>query len=142
MKDMEFNAKSAWAMIVALSIAGLFYVVPVLLVLFGAGGVLPPGPLAIGFVVILIVISIIAHVIIALSNVSEATETRDERDRAFLHFAGHWSGIALAIGVIASLLTYLLLAQGDMLFHMILTSLILASLVEYVLIIIAYRQSV
>lgn len=140
MKNMAFNEKSAWAMLVALGLAAVVYVGPLLAAFLSAGQVVPPAPVAILFVIVLIVLSILTHILVALSNPSEATETRDERDRSAILFAGHWSGIVLGFGVIMSLLSYLGLRSGDILFHGVFVSLILASLIEYALKIIAYRR--
>ena len=139
MKNLSFNEKSAWAMIVALLGAGGLYTGSVLSAFFTAGGILPPGRLAILFVVLLVLISIVTHIAVAISAPSEAEETRDERDKTALHFAGNWSGIALGIGTITSLLAYLVVRDGDLLFHCMFLSLIVASLVDYVMRLIAYR---
>ncbi|GLQ20109.1 hypothetical protein ACFFUB_03800 [Algimonas porphyrae] len=140
MGHMSFNEKSAWAMILALGLASVVYLGPVLSAWFRAGVIIPPAPFVIAFTVVVIILSIITHIIVALSNPSEATETRDERDRAVIHFAGHWSGIVFAVGVITCLLNYLVFPNGDLMFHGIFISLIIASLIEYGLRLFSYRR--
>lgn len=140
MRHTAFNEKSAWAMIIALSLASVVYVKPVLSAWLGEGVIIPPTPFVIAFTVVVIILSIVMHIIVALSNPSEASETRDERDRAVIHFAGHWSGIVFAVGVITCLLNYLIFRDGDLMFHGIFISLIIASLLEYALRLIAYRR--
>jgi hypothetical protein len=139
---MTFNEKSAWSMILILFLVGAIYVRSIAEAFFQMGEILPPGRMAIIAVVAIIALSILFHIIVAISNPSDANEALDERDKIAMQFAGYWSGIALGVCVVGSLLAYLLLRSGDLLFHFVFLSLVLASLFEYGLLIFAYRRAV
>ena len=142
MKNLSFHEKSAWAMIVVLGLASFLYFRPVLEALIAEGVILPPGRLAIMFVIVVVILAIVTQIIAALSNPADASEKLDERDIAAKNFAGHWSGIALGVGVVGSLMAYLILRSGDLMFHTVFAALVVSSLVEYILTIFAYRRGV
>ena len=62
------------------------------------------GPL-IPYVLAVIVLSIVAQTILALSSPKEANAPADERERAAIDLAGHWSGVVLGVLAIASCIT-------------------------------------
>jgi len=61
----------------------------------------------------------------------EASAPADERERPLLDRAGHRSGLLLGTGAVASLLNFLQHGNGNLLFHMMMGSLILSQLAEY-----------
>ena len=122
---MSFREKSAWVMAVLLIVVGGLYVK-----LVAVDGV-PPAAAAIPFVLFTIVFSIVAQVILALSSPKEATSPADERERIVIDKAAHFSSYWLAIGVLAGLGLFMLTGEGSLMFHTVLTSLILSQIAEY-----------
>jgi hypothetical protein len=85
--------------------------------------------------------SVAAQVALALSAPNEANAPADERERPALQRAGNWSGVVLGVGAVTSLLHYLQHGNGNLLFHMVLGSLIVAQIAEYVFQIALLRRS-
>jgi uncharacterized membrane protein len=140
---MAFKEKSAWVMVIALLITGLGYVYTVSQLSVELGQLAPPlFPLLIGFTVVIVIISIIGHILAALSNPREANAPADERDQRIADKASHWSSYVLAVGVVLGLGLYLVFPSGPVLFYVVFGSLALSTLVEYGLQIYFYRHAV
>lgn len=138
---MAFQEKSAWIMSISLLASGIFYFTTVIS-MSGSGQLVPPNvPVLIVYTVILTVIVVIGHIVIALSALSEANAKLDERERRIFDRAGHLSGNVFGVGIIASLLLFLLTRNGDLLFYTAFGSLILGQLLEYLMQIFFYRAS-
>ena len=138
---MSFREKSAWVMAVVTIAAGLYYLN---LVVAGSRGLAEaPAPVGIfiSYTILLVVASVAAQVLLALLSPKEASAPADERERPLLHAAGHWSGILLGFGAVASLLSFLAYRDGNLLFHMLLGSLIVSQVAEYALQIALFRRS-
>lgn len=137
---MAFHEKSAWIMSLGLLIGGVLYFAMVAGISNKLGQLAPPLLVSvIMYTVILIAIAVIGHVLIAMFSPKEANASLDERERQIQYRAGHWSGYALGLGVIASLGVYLFTQHGDLLFYCIFASLMLSQLMEYVAQIVLYR---
>ena len=140
---MSFHEKSAWVMGAVLLIAAAWYFRTVASASAALGEVAPPVlPVVVGYIILIIVLSIIAHILVAVSKPSEADDTMDERDRIISSRAGAFSGVLLGIGVITSLGHYLFYYDGNLLFHMAFGALMLAQLGEYAARIVMYRRGV
>lgn len=129
---MSFQVKSAWVMALVMTGAGLFYFYVVREASNALGTTAPPF-IVIAFVIVVVAASIVAQIVLALSSPKEASAPADERDRQVSLHAGHWSGLVLATGVVLSLGYYLVTADGNMLFHLIMASLIVSQIAEYAL---------
>lgn len=140
-RDVSFKEWSAWIMLTGCVLAGLFYFGLSYFHMQTTGTWITPIVPFIVITVILIAVSIIGHVIVAISNPSAATEPEDERDKLFRLKAGYVSGIILGLGVIMSLLLNAVSPDGNLLFHMVFGSLLFAQITEYALQIMGYRRS-
>ncbi len=139
---MSFQEKSAWVMLVALSFAGILYVVNVVSLTLDSGTI--PSPSASTLLVltfVIVVTAIVGHIIVAATNPKEANAPEDERERLIVQRAGHLSSYILAIGVLLALVSFLVMQHGSMLFYACFASLILSQVAEYALHIILNRRS-
>ena len=137
---MSFREKSAWVMAILMTAAGLYYwyVVGAASLAIGATA---PAAIVIAFVLLVVIGSIIVQTLLALSSLKEANAPADEREQLAQQRAGHWSGVVLAVGAVLSLGHYMVRADGNMLFHLIMASLIVAQIAEYALQIILVRRT-
>ena len=138
---MSFREKSAWVMALLMTATGLYYFYAV-----GAAsqaiGATAPAAVVVGFVIWVVIGSIIVQTLLALTSPKEANAPADERERLIQQRAGHWSGIVLATGMVLSLGHYLARGDGNMLFHLAMASLIIAQIAEYALQILLVRRSI
>ena len=137
---MSFREKSAWVMALVMTATGLYYFYAV-----GAAsraiGATAPAAVVIGFVIWVVIGSIVVQVLLAASSPKEANAPADEREREVQQRAGNWSGVVLATGVVLSLGHYLARGDGNMLFHLAMASLIVAQIAEYAIHILLVRRS-
>ncbi len=138
---MAFREKSAWVMAALMFAAGLYYLNLVVALSRNVGETAPPIPILIGYVVLVVIGSVVAQTTLGLSSPREATAPADERERPLLDRAGNLSGVVLGFGAVTSLLHFL--AHGDpyLLFHSIMGSLIVAQIAEYIIQIVLLRRS-
>lgn len=137
---MAFREKSAWLMLIITLLVGgglTFEVVQG----FNSTSQWPPAVsvftrLTVG----LIVLSIVGQIALALVDRKSANRPADEREKTIQQRADAYSGILLGVLIVASLMTYLVHQQGDLLFLMALLSLVVAQAAEYVVEIIGYRR--
>ena len=127
----------------ALIVGGLIYFLPVLSG-WNSSGQLPSPlmPQLVAYTVCLVTIAIVGHIVITALAPREADAPVDEREKLIFDRAGHYSSYVLAAGVLVSLGTYLLSANGDLLFYVVFASLVASHLAEYLLQIVFYRTSV
>jgi hypothetical protein len=138
---MSFKEKSAWVMFVALICGAFFYADALADYLIEDDDINLIG-IVVLYVVIIVVVSIIGHIIAALTFVKEAETPADERDKIISTRANSMSSYILGFGAVSGIIFYLLLGDGDMLFHFVLASLTLSSIAEYGLQIYFYRTGV
>ena len=127
---MSFREKSAWVMAVLMAAAGLYY----FHIVREASHALEktaPATVVIAFVIVIVIGSVVAQIVLAVSSPKEATAAADERERLVQQRAGSWSGLLLATGAVASLGHFMVYSDGNMLFHLIMASLIVAQIAEY-----------
>lgn len=140
---MGFREKSAWVMMLLLTGLGVFYANKVISSTQVLGVTPSPNIRLIAVAtVILVVGAILAHTIAAAASPEEADAPEDERDRLVLWRAGNISGWVLGFGVFAGLWHFAFLGDGNLLFHILVGSLILAQISEYALQILYYRRGV
>lgn len=138
---MSFREKSAWVMAVLMVLAGLYYLNLVVGASRELGAPAPPVGIFITYVVLVVIASVAAQLGLAAYAPKEANAPADERERPVLQRAGNWSGTVLGVGAVASLLHYLQHGDGNLLFHMVLGSLIVSQIAEYVFQIALLRRS-
>jgi hypothetical protein len=138
---MSFREKSAWVMAALMTVAGLYYLNLVVGTSREFGAVAPPVGIFIAYTGLVVTGSVVAQVALAVSSPGEANAPADERERPLLQRAGNWSGIVLGFGALTSLLYFLVHGDGNLLFHMVLGSLIVSQVAEYALQITLLRRS-
>ncbi len=138
---MSFREKSAWGMALLLTAAGLFYLA-IVCAASARIGATAPAPVAIVFIGLVIIGSIAVQLVLALSSLREASAPADERERLVVRRAGYWSGQLLAAGIFTALCYFLVFRDGDMLFHLVFGSLIVAQIAEYGFQILFLRRTV
>jgi len=137
---MSFREKSAWLMALLIAAAGLYYFYIVRSASQALGETAPP-EIVIALVIIVVVGSIVAQIVLTLSSLKEASAPADERERLVQQRAGHWSGLVLATGAVSSLGHFMVYSDGNMLFHLVMASLIVAQVAEYAFQIVLLRRS-
>ena len=138
---MSFKEKSAWVMAAVMTVAGLYYLKLVVAASDYIGATAPPIGILIAYVLLVVVASVNAQIILAISSPKEDNAPADERERPLLDRAGNWSGYVLAAGAVTSLLHFLAHQDGFLLFHTIMGSLIVAQIAEYAFQILLLRRS-
>ena len=139
---MSFREKSAWVMAALMTLAGLYYLNLVVGASRALGAPAPPVGIFIAYAVLVVIASVAAQVALALSAPKEANVPADERERPALQRAGNWSGLVLGGCAATALLYYLQHGNGNLLFHTVLGSLIVAQIAEYAFQIALLRRSV
>lgn len=130
-------------MMVLLTLAGAFYAFEVAGHAVAIGGAPPPSlKLAIVYVVIVVVGSIIGMSSLGAASPEEANAPADERERVIIDRAGHWSGYVLAFVAITGALHYWSQENGNLLFHMVVAGLMLSQIAEYAFQIFLFRRGV
>lgn len=137
---MSFREKSAWLMALLMTAAGLYYFHIVRAASQALGETAPP-MVVIAFVILVVIGSVVGQIVLALSWRKEAIAPADERERLVQQRAGNWSGYVLAAGAVCSLGHFVVHADGNMLFHLIMASLIVSQISEYAFHIILVRRS-
>lgn len=140
--NISFHEKSAWIMGGLLAIIGSWYARSVVSASLEAGEVVGPDIKLISLATAgLIIASIVSHVIVSVINAEDADDTVDERDSQILNKSGNISGYVLGVGVFAGLWHYFFQQDGNLLFHILVGSLILAQIADYALKIVFYRRA-
>ncbi len=138
---MSFREKSAWVMALLLAASGLYYLHIVRSASDAISGTASP-TLAIAFVILVVIGSIVSQILLALVSPREANAPADERERIIGSRAGSGSGLVLAAGAVGALGHFMVHGDGNMLFHLVMASLILAQIAEYGLQIYFLRRGV
>jgi hypothetical protein len=140
---MSFREKTAWGMGLILILAGAWYFSNVVSVSNALGHTSPPDlRFFISYVILVVITSIIVNVILAIMSGKEANAPADEREKAILDKAGHWSGYVLAVGAFGGLWHFGWLGDGNLMFHIIFGALMLSQIAEYAFQIFLYRRGV
>ena len=98
-----------------------------------------PGTNVIGLTIFMVVVAVVGNAVIAAMSGNEANAPLDEREQQIADRAARSSGFVLPGGVVFALGIYLLTSNGDLLFYLAFSSLILGHLAEYILRIVFYR---
>lgn len=138
---MSFSEKSAWVMFIVLSVVAGGFIIDVVQASAAIGAIAPP-VMVVGFVVTMIVVSIIAHILLAITSTRDANRKKDERERYIELWSVAKAEFVFAFGVISSLGYYIFHNDGNLLFYMVLVSLIVSQILEYLLQIIAFRRGI
>lgn len=138
---MGFREMSAWVMAALLIGLGGFYATAVIGTTQALDAVPAPSiPLLVVTTVLLVAGAIVGHVVAAALSPNDANAPEDERDRLVLWRAGNLSGLVLGAGVFGGLWHFMFRGDGNLLFHILIGSLIVAQISEYIFQIIYYRR--
>ncbi len=140
---MSFREKTAWGMGLVLILAGIWYFLRVVGLSETSGETAAPNiGFVIGYVVLVVLASILVNIVIASASGKDAEAPADERERAILDKAGHWSGYVLAVGAVVGLLHFSWQNDGNLLFHIIFGALMASQIAEYAFQIFLFRRGV
>ncbi|CUS49350.1 MAG: hypothetical protein HLUCCO02_12880 [Idiomarinaceae bacterium HL-53] len=138
---MSFQERTAWAMLIIISYAFYQLAQAVYAMSMAANEVVAPAwPMFARFVVTIIVLSIIAHIILAVIQPKAADKNPDERERVIALFSSHVSGIVLAIGLFAGMFHYVEHLNGHILFYSAFAALVFSQIAECVVLIWKHRR--
>lgn len=137
---MAFKEKSAWLMLIATLVVGLYMMYAVLQTYMELQQVPAVLPVFIKLTVTLIILSVVGQIVLAIANHQQAEQKADERERVFIRRGQATAGLVLAVGVVASLLHFLVLNDGNLLFYSCLMSLVVAQITEYAVQIASFRR--
>ncbi len=101
----------------------------------------PMGPVVVATLWIIIG-SIVVQTVLAIRSPSEANAPADERERRIIDRSAAWSGWVLGFLAITSMLHYLQHGHGNLLFHTLFLSLMLAEIAEQAILITLFRRGV
>ena len=136
---MSFHEKSALIMSVVLSLLASVYFTNVFLLSENGQLITPSAPSLLVFSIVLIVVAIMAHIVVAAVTPEEAKTSLDERAQRIHERAGHLSAKIFGVGVVLSLMIYLVSFNGSLLFYTVFASLIIGHIVEYLTQLYLYR---
>ena len=137
--DMSFQEKSTWSQLVGLVLVFGYYFYRVL------GTSLSEVETVILFivaVVALVALQIVFHIVIALSNIREANQGEDERDKMIELKATRVSAFVLGAGALLSASLWIFGVTPLTMANAILLSLVIAEVVQGVLQVVYYRRGV
>jgi len=138
---MSYREKSAWALLILLTLAAGFYAWEVAGAWLVAGEAPKPSfKLLAVYIAIVIIGVIISESSLAANFQDEYDLPVDERERASIHKAGDWSGCLLAFGVISGVIHFYEYEDGRLMFHIVVGSLMLSQILEYALQIWFFRR--
>lgn len=137
---MAFKEKSAWLMLLATLVVGLYMTYAVVETYLELQQVPAVLPVFIKLTVALIILSVIGQIVLAIANRKQAEQQADEREKVFIRRGQAVAGGVLAFGVVASLIHFLFLNDGNLLFYSCLLSLVVAQVVEYAVQIASFRR--
>ena len=137
---MAFKEKSAWLMLLVTLAIGSYMTFEVVQTYLVQAQVPPVLPVFIKVTVVFIVVSVVGQIILAVTNVKQADQQTDEREKVFFRRSKAVAGIVLSSGVVGSLMLFLFVSDGTLLFYSCLLSLVVSQVVEYVVQIWSFRR--
>lgn len=137
---MAFKEKSAWLMLIATLTVGLYMTFAVLQTYMELQQVPAVLPVFIKLTVTLIILNVIGQIVLAIANRNQAEQKADEREKVFIRRSQAAAGGVLTFGVVTSLIHFLFLSNGPLLFYSCLLSLVVAQVVEYAVQIASFRR--
>ena len=140
--NMTFREKSIWVSLIIMSVVWVNYFVRVQPAL-ADGSISKEGSIGlfIGAVVTLVVLEIIVHIVLAVSNSKTADQPADEREKLINSKAGDISGWVLGVCVV-TIGAYAMLndVSSVLIANLLLLSLVLSQCADYALALFYYRR--
>ncbi len=138
-RTMSFKETSAWIMMTICVVAGAAYAAICVGHHVETGEwIIPIAPFAV-LTVIMIILSVPAHILAAIVKRDTANDPADERDDFIRYKAGFMSGNLLGLLLLLTLILFVLNTNAFLLFHVVMSCLVISQIVEYGLQIAAYR---
>ena len=140
--NLTFQEKSNWASLIIMSVVWVNYLVRVQPAL--ADGSISRADsigLFIGAVVILVILEVVVHIVLAVTNPKTADQPSDERDKIITSKAGNISGWVLGICVVM-IGSYAMFrdVSSVLIANLLLLALVLAQCVDYAMALFYYRR--
>ena len=140
--NLTFQEKSNWVSLIILSVVWVNYfsrIQPALST--GTINREESIGLFIGAVVVLVILEVVAHIVLAVSNVKTADQPADERDKTISNKAGNIAGWVLAFCVVPiGGLAMFKEVSSVLIANLLLLSLVLSQIVDYALALFYYRR--
>ena len=129
---MPFREKTAWAMMLILTVAGAYYTNLVLTASQALGAPAPPiVPFVVAYIVVIVLAAIVIMIPLAIATPEEANAPADERERGLQHKAGDYAGYVLGASIIAALFNFIVTQDGNLMFHIVFAGLMISQICEY-----------
>jgi hypothetical protein len=133
---MSVREISAWVMVLVFGVVGAGCLVSILRAGFDA----PPQPSVVASAPAVVASVIILEVVLAIFFPKKADAPPDERERLIIARAGHWAGLVFLAGVLPALGHYVVHADGDVMFNVIVLGLFVSGLIEYGAQVVLFRR--
>lgn len=133
---MSVREISAWIMVLVFGVVGAQCLISILRAGFDA----PPQPAVVASAPAVIASVIVLEIVLAIFFPKQADARPDERERLIIARSGHWAGLAFSAAVIPALGHYVVHADGDVMFNVIVLGLFASGLAEYVAQILLFRR--
>lgn len=137
---MTYREKSAWLMMMVTLMVGGYMASEVILTFLEQQRIPPVLPVFVKLTVTLIGVSIVGQIVLSASNIKQAEQKADKREKMIINRSQAIAGVVLSIGVASSLIHFLFLNDGNLLFFICLFSLVVMQLVEYTVQIVNFRR--
>lgn len=124
---MSFREVSAWVMVIVFGGVGAGCLASIL----RAGLDAPPQPPVVASAPISVTCVILLEIALAVFVPKTSGAPPDERERLIIARTGHWAGLAFLAAVLPALGHYVVHADGDVMFNVIVLGLFASGLIEY-----------
>ena len=124
---MSVREVSAWVMVLVFGVVGTGCLASIL----RAGLDAPPQPAVVASAPAIVASVIALEVVLAIFFPKKADAPPDERERLIIARTGHWAGLAFLAAVLPALGHYVVHADGDVMFNVIVLGLFASGLIEY-----------
>ena len=124
---MSVREVSAWVMVLVFGVVGAGCLASIL----RAGLDAPPQPTVVASAPAIVASVIALEVVLAIFLPKKADAPPDERERLIIARTGHWAGLAFLAAVLPALGHYVVRADGDVMFNVIVLGLFASGLIEY-----------
>lgn len=124
---MSVREVSAWVMALVFGVVGAGCLVSIL----SAGLDAQPQPSVVASAPTIVTCVILLEIALAVFFPKKSDAPPDERERLIIARTGHWAGLAFLAAVLPALGHYVVHADGDVMFNVIVLGLFVSGLIEY-----------
>ncbi|MFM8376117.1 MAG: hypothetical protein ACKN9P_08715 [Phenylobacterium sp.] len=133
---MSVREFSAWIMFLVFGVAGAGCLISILRTGFDS----PPQPAVVASAPAVIASVVVLEIALAIFFPKQADARPDERERLIIARSGHWAGLVFLAAVLPALGHYVVHADGDAMFNVIVLGLFVSGLVEYGAQVVLFRR--